>query len=199
MDKAAQTLSLAKLQAGDPHEFAHFVDQYSGSVYRLALKMVSEPQDAEDVLQETFLKAQRALPKFEGRSSLATWLYRIAVNEALMVLRKRRPDMISVEEPDPDAEEPDEPLQIIDWCCLPEAELLSNEFRQHLQAAMQQLSPALRAVFLLRDIEGLSIEETAQTLDVSQAVVKTRLLRARLKLREALSEYYKERLTERSQ
>jgi RNA polymerase sigma-70 factor (ECF subfamily) len=199
MNEASKTLSLAQLQAGDPQEFARFVDQYSGSVYRLALKMVSDPQDAEDVLQETFFKAQRALPKFEGRSSLATWLYRIAVNEALMTLRKRRPEMVSVEEPDPDAEEQDEPLQIIDWCCLPESELLSMEFRQHLQAAMQQLSPALRAVFLLRDIEGLSIEETAQALDVSQAVIKTRLLRARLKLREALSEYYKERLTERSQ
>ncbi len=199
MNEASQVLSLSRLQAGDRDEFAHFVDQYSGQVYRLALKMVSDPQDAEDVLQETFFKAQRALPRFEGRASLSTWLYRIAVNEALMVLRKRQPEALSVEEPDPDSEDPDEPLQIIDWCCLPEAELLSAEFRRHLQTAMQQLTPALRAVFLLRDVEGLSIEETAQALDVSAAVVKTRLLRARLKLREALSEYYAERLTERSQ
>ena len=90
---------LSALQTGDRAEFALFVEAYSGQVYRLALKMLQNPQDAEDILQETFIKAYKALPKFEGRSSLSTWLYRIATNEALMFLRKKRPAQVSVDEP----------------------------------------------------------------------------------------------------
>ena len=190
--------SLLKLRSGDRNEFARLVDAYSPAIYRLALKMLADPQDAEDVLQETFIKALRGLAAFEGRSSLSTWLYRIAVNEALMLLRKRKPEPVSVEQPDADAEDESEPLQIVDWCCLPESEFLTTEFRTELEKAMQQLSPALRVVFVLRDIEGLSIEDTADALGVSQQVVKTRLLRARLKLREELSTYYRDRFTERS-
>ncbi len=193
-------LSLLKLRMQDRAEFARLVDAYSQPVYRAALKILADPQDAEDVLQETFIKAMRALPGFEGRSSLATWLYRIAVNEALMLLRKRKPEALSVDVPGGDDEdEQDEPFQIVDWCCLPESEFLSTEFRQELDRAMQQLSPTLRVVFVLRDIEGLSIEETAAALGVSQQVVKTRLLRARLKLREELSAYYSERIAEKRQ
>lgn len=189
--------SLLKLRSGDRAEFARLVDTYSPSVYRVALKILADQQDAEDVLQETFIKALRALPAFEGRSSLSTWLYRIAVNEALMLLRRRKPEGPSVDAPAGDDEEPDEPYQIVDWCCLPESEFLSAEFRRLLDKAMQKLSPALRVVFILRDIEGLSIEETAASLDVSQQVVKTRLLRARLKLREELSAYYQDRVPEK--
>lgn len=192
-------LSLLKLRMQDRAEFARLVDAYSQPVYHAALKILADPQDAEDVLQETFIKALRALPGFEGRSSLATWLYRIAVNEALMLLRKRKPESVSVDAPGGDDDEQDEPFQIVDWCCLPESEFLSAEFRQELERAMQQLSPNLRVVFVLRDIEGLSIEETASVLGVSQQVVKTRLLRARLKLREELSAYYSERFSEKPQ
>ena len=191
-------LSLLKLRMGDRAEFARLVDAYSQRVYHAALKILDSPQDAEDVLQETFIKAMRALPNFEGRSSLSTWLYRIAVNEALMLLRKRKPEALSVDVPtDEDSDELDEPLQIVDWCCLPESEFLSAEFRNELERAMQQLSPTLRVVFVLRDLEGLSIEESAAALGVSQQVIKTRLLRARLKLREELSAYYSERLAEK--
>lgn len=192
-------LSLLKLRMQDRAEFARLVDAYSQPVYHAALKILADPQDAEDVLQETFIKTLRALPGFEGRSSLATWLYRIAVNEALMLLRKRKPESVSVDAPGGDDDEQDEPFQIVDWCCLPESEFLSAEFRQELERAMQQLSPNLRVVFVLRDIEGLSIEETASVLGVSQQVVKTRLLRARLKLREELSAYYSERFSEKPQ
>lgn len=191
-------LSLLKLRMGDRAEFARLVDAYSQRVYHAALKILDSPQDAEDVLQETFIKAMRALPNFQGRSSLSTWLYRIAVNEALMLLRKRKPEALSVDVPtDEDSDELDEPLQIVDWCCLPESEFLSAEFRNELERAMQQLSPTLRVVFVLRDLEGLSIEESAAALGVSQQVIKTRLLRARLKLREELSAYYSERLAEK--
>ena len=188
--------SLAALQKGDRTEFARLVDTYSAPIYRLALKIVGTPQDAEDVLQETFIKAYRNLSTFEGRSSFSTWLYRIASNEAFMSLRRRKPEAVSV---DAEIETPDgeqEPVQIVDWCCLPEAELLTTESREYLDVAIDRLPPPLRVVFLLRDIEGLSVRETAEALRISEAAVKTRLLRARLQLRERLSQYYGERIKE---
>ncbi|MCL4559227.1 MAG: sigma-70 family RNA polymerase sigma factor [Chloroflexi bacterium] len=193
-EKAA--FSMEALRGGDREEFARFVETYSTQVYRLGLKMLNDPQDAEDMLQETFIKAFKALPTFEGRSSLSTWLYRIAINEALMTLRKRRPNQVSVDEGVETVEGEIEPREILDWCCLPEREMLSVESRKFMNEAIQQLSPALRAVFVLRDIEGLSIKETADTLNLSETAVKTRLLRARLRLRELLTVYYGERVVE---
>jgi RNA polymerase sigma-70 factor (ECF subfamily) len=186
--------NLAALQAGDRAEFARFVEAYSGQVYRLALKMLQNPQDAEDILQETFIKAYKALPKFEGRASLSTWLYRIATNEALMFLRKKRPAQVSVDEPLENDEGEERPRQIIDWCCLPESELMSTEAQANLDRSVEQLPESLRTVFLLRDIEGLSTRETAEVLDISESAVKTRLSRARFRLRELLSAYYAERM-----
>ncbi len=201
MDKKNQTeeeLSLTALQAGDSVEFARLVDAYSAQIYRLALKMLADPNDAEDVLQETFIKAYRSLPSFEGRSSLLTWLYRIATNESLMVLRKRKPQQELLEsDRQGDEDEEAEELQIVDWCCMPERELLSSESRRFLDQAMEKLSPALKVVFLLRDVQGLSIKETAEVLEVSEAAVKTRLLRARLQLRDELSSYFGERMAEK--
>ena len=185
---------LVALQAGDRAQFARFVDAYSGQVYRLGLKMLQNPQDAEDILQETFIKAYKALPNFEGRSSLSTWLYRIATNEALMFLRKKRPEQVSVDEPIETDDGDERPRQIIDWCCLPEHELMSTESRANLDHSVQQLPDSLKAVFVLRDIEGLSTRETADVLDISEAAVKTRLSRARFRLRELLSAYYSERM-----
>jgi RNA polymerase sigma-70 factor (ECF subfamily) len=188
--------SLEALRNGDRTEFARLVDIYSAPIYRLALKIVGNPQDAEDVLQEAFIKAYRNLSTFEGRSSFSTWLYRIASNEAFMMLRRRKPEAVSV---DAEVETPDgeqEPVQIVDWCCLPEEELLTAESREYLDMAVDRLAPTLRVVFLLRDIEGLSVRETAEALRISEAAVKTRLLRARLHLREQLSHYYDERMKE---
>jgi RNA polymerase sigma-70 factor (ECF subfamily) len=172
------------------NEFARLVEASSGAIYRLALKMLGDQQDAEDSLQETFLKAFRGLPNFDGRSSLSTWLYRIATNEALMLLRKRKVQFVSIDEPLDTDEVEQEPLEIVDWCCIPETELLSAEARRHLDQAIESLSPNLRIVFLLRDVEGLSTQETAQVLNLSETAVKTRLSRARLALREQLSSYY---------
>ncbi len=191
-------ISLTALQAGDPAEFSRLMDTYSAQIYRLALKMLSDENDAEDVLQETFIKAYRSLPSFEGRSSLSTWLYRIATNEALMVLRKRKPQEALESDRQEDDEEEVGEIQIVDWCCMPERELLSTESRQFLDQAMEKLSPALKVVFLLRDVQGLSIKETADVLEVSEAAVKTRLLRARMQLRDELSTYFGERMAERS-
>jgi RNA polymerase sigma-70 factor (ECF subfamily) len=187
---AVESFSLEALRAGDREEFSRLAEALSGKVYRLALKMMGNPQDAEDILQETFLKTFRGLKSFDGRSSLSTWVYRIAVNESLMVLRRKHPEFISIEAPLQSQDDEQEPMQIVDWCCMPEQELLSVESRRHLDEAVGRLSPALRAVFVLRDIEGLSTLETAQALGLSEEAAKTRLSRARMRLREDLSGYY---------
>lgn len=186
-------ISLEALRLGDQAEFARLVDAYSGPVYRLGLRMLGNEQDAEDVLQNTFLSALTHISGFEGRSSLSTWLYRIAANEALMAIRRRKPE-VNLDDFGPgDSENDLTPLQFVDWSGLPESELLSEEGRKLLDQAIQSLPEALRIVFVLRDIEGVSIRETAEALGLTETNVKTRLLRARLNLREKLSSYYSER------
>jgi len=192
--RRVEDFSLDALRSGDRAEFALLVEAYYEMIYRLAIKMVNNPQDAEDILQETFIKAYRHLKNFDGRSSLSTWLYRIATNEALMFLRRQKPDMVSVDESLDTGEGEVEPLQIIDWSSLPEEELMSAEAQVYLDKAVGKLSPSLRVVFVLRDIQGLSTRETAEVLDISETAVKTRLSRARLQLREELTSYYSERL-----
>jgi len=189
-------ISVEALRSGDRAEFARLVDLASAPIYRLALKMLGDPQDAEDVLQNTFLKALQSLPDFEGRSNPLTWLYRIAVNEALMHIRRRKPQVEIDESTSDDEENVPLPVQLTDWCCLPESDLLSAESRQALDDAIRTLPEKLRVVFVLRDIEGLSIRETAEALGLTETTVKTRLLRARLHLREQLSVYFGERLRE---
>ncbi len=200
MDRTMQNeLSMEKLVAGDRTEIARLVDVYSGPIYRLGLKMLGTQQDAEDVLQNTFLNALTHLSSFEGRSSVATWLYRIATNEALMVIRKRRPEVsLELEAGDAEADSVEElkPTVFADWSGLPEDQLLSAEGKALLDDAIASLPETLRVVFLLRDIEGLSIKETAEALDLTETNVKTRLLRARMYLRERLSVYYAEHLRE---
>jgi RNA polymerase sigma-70 factor (ECF subfamily) len=198
MSDIEKPISLEALKAGDREAFAQMVDQTSGHIYHVALQILGDEQDAEDVLQETYLKALRSLPAFEGRSSLMTWLYRIAVNEALMAMRRRKPQSLSVEEPDPDlgGESESQEMEIVDFCCLPEGELLSAETRQALDQAVQHLPANLRVVFVMRDMEGFSIQDTAEALGLSENNVKTRLLRARLRLRQELSVYFGGKLKE---
>jgi len=188
--------SLKALRAGDRAEFARVVDAYSGPIYGLGLRMLGTKQDAEDVLQNTFLQALIHIASFEGRSSLSTWLYRIAVNEALMFLRRKRPEVnIADGNPDEDKDNP-APTQFVDWGALPEEELLSHEGIHALDQAIEGLPETLRMVFILRDIQELSIRDTAEVLGLTETNVKTRLLRARLQLREQLSVYYGERLNQ---
>lgn len=185
-----ESFSLEALRQGDRAEFARLVETYSPMIYRLGLKMLADPQDAEDILQETFIKAYEHLEDFDGRSSLSTWLYRIATNEALMHLRRKRPEAISFDQPAQNDDDLQEPLHIVDWCCLPEEEFMSTETRAQLEAAIEKLPPGLRLVFLLRDVAGLSTREAAEVLNLSEVAVKTRLSRARLRLREALTDYF---------
>jgi RNA polymerase sigma-70 factor (ECF subfamily) len=198
MNGLEQQLSINALQHNDLNEFSRLVDAFSGPLYRLALKMLGNQQDAEDVLQNTFLKAMQNLENFEGRSSLSTWLYRIAVNEALMLLRKQKPEISLADTlPEDDQDKDYFPTEFTDWCCLPEEEFLNAESRQALEVAIRRLPETLRVVFLLRDIEGLSIQETSEALELTETAVKTRLLRARLRLREILSVFYSERIAKR--
>ena len=193
MNDGGADLSLQKLQAGDREEFARLVDAHSARIYRLGLRMLGNAQDAEEVLQNTFLNAMLNISRFEGRSSLETWLYRIAANEALMLIRKLRPQTSLDEESTSDASGEARPRDFADWSGLPEDQLLDQEGRQALDEAVQSLPDALRLVFVLRDVQGLSIKETAETLSLTEVNVKTRLLRARMRLREHLAAYYAER------
>ncbi len=179
-----------RLQAGDQAAYAQLVDDNASRIYRLALRMMGNEADAEDVLQETFLSAFRAIDKFEARSSLSTWLYRIASNAALMRLRRKEPEQVSVDEPIEQDDGDLIPRQFFDFCCLPEDDLMRDEAREEMARAVEELSPTLKSVFILRDIEGLSTQETAEALDLSISAVKSRLMRARLKLRERLSVYF---------
>jgi RNA polymerase sigma-70 factor (ECF subfamily) len=179
-------------QAGDQTSFRELVTRYEGKVYRLALKMVRDPQDAEDVLQETFINVYRHLDTFRGDSEFSTWIFRIATNASLMKLRSAKPTL-SLDGASSDTEEEVFPLELADWSGAPDEMLLNSEIRAQMDAALAQLPETLRAVFILRDVQGLSIQETARVLDISIPNVKTRLHRARFALREKLACYFAER------
>jgi RNA polymerase sigma-70 factor (ECF subfamily) len=183
---------IARIQAGDKSACAECIEIHSPGVYRLALRLTENEAEAEDVMQETFLSAFKAVDSFEGRSGLGTWLYRITYNAAMMRLRRPSPYMVSVEE----TLSPETPMivprQLFDWCCLPEKDFESDEVKVELEAAIQELPESLKTVFIMRELEGLSTAETAGVLDVSEGAVKVRLHRARLWLRERLTPYFEE-------
>lgn len=195
MSESDELVLLTALQNGDKQAFAKLVEDTSTQIYRTARQILGDEQDAEDVLQETYIKALKALPTFEGRSSLSTWLHRIAVNEALMLIRKRKAPTISVDESQSfDSDEESTGIEIVDFCCLPEKELLTSESKKFMDEAIQRLPETLKTVFVLRDLEGLSIQETAEVMQITENNVKTRLLRARLRLRQELTTYYAEKV-----
>jgi RNA polymerase sigma-70 factor (ECF subfamily) len=181
---------VAALKAGEPGAFAEMVERHSGTVYNLALRLMNDPQEAEEVLQETFISAFRGLDRFEGRSQLGTWLYRIAYNAALMRLRRRKLPTTSIDEPLVNEEGEELPRQLVDWGARPDQIVLDDELRRALDAAVATLPPTLRSVFVLRDIEGHSTAETAEALGLTETNVKVRLHRARLALREQLTAYF---------
>jgi len=183
------------LRAGDPSAYRKLVESNSVHVYNLAVKLLGDEQEAEDVLQETFLSAFQAIDRFEGRSKIATWLYRIAYNASLMRLRKRKSvTTFSLDSAAKDEEsEPGTSPDVIDWSAVPDDRLLTSEARKEMDRAIAELPESLRSVFVLRDIEGLSGAETAEVLEISVQAVKNRLHRARLRLRDRLSAYFSER------
>ena len=182
---------VARAKAGDMGAFSDLITHYDRRVFRMAKQITQNDDDAEDVLQETFLKAYSHLDDFQGNSKFYTWLVRIAVNEALMKLRKRRSDRtVPLDEPI-DTGEDEVVREIAVWEENPEQRYSREELGSILDEAIESLKPAYRTVFILRDIEELSIEETAEALDLSISAVKSRLLRARLQLREKLTRLFK--------
>lgn len=183
----------AAVVGGDYRAFEAIVRRHTDKVYRLAWSYVKSDHYAEDVMQETFLNVYRALPRFEGKSKLGSWIYRITVNTALMHLRrKRRRPEVSIEGARPEdvgGGERESPL-LVDRKTAAE-DVASSEMRGQIQRAVDSLDEKYRVVFLLRDVEGLSIQETAQALEISVPAVKSRLHRARLFLRASLERYVK--------
>jgi RNA polymerase sigma-70 factor (ECF subfamily) len=180
-------------KAGDISAFEELVKRYDRNVFRIAQHITQNREDAEDVVQDAFLKAYTNLKQFQGQSKFYTWLVRIAVNEALMKLRRRRPErMVSLDE-DVKTEEDSVPREVADWSPNPEQQYNQAELKEILSKTIQGLPPSFRTVFVLRDVEGLSTEETAEALELSIPAVKSRLLRARLQLRERLSRFFQKR------
>jgi RNA polymerase sigma-70 factor (ECF subfamily) len=188
-------IELVALQQRDPVAFKNLVDAYSPQIYNLALKMLGNPDLAEDILQETFVNAYRAIDRFEGRAHVSTWLYRIAHNAVLMRLRKEKnyPTLQSLE----DETDLDRLETVTHHEGAPERRLMENELREKMDEALATLTEALREVFVLRDIQGLSTAQTAEVLDLSETAVKSRLHRARLALRKQLAPYVQDLQLER--
>ena len=184
-------LLVAAAKQGDADAFEELVTRYEGKIFRLTMNITRNREDAEDAMQEAFLKSYAHLKDFQEDSRFYTWLVRIAANEALMRLRKRRPNQVSLDEPIEGAEDL-MPREIEDWGPSPEQRFAQTEMHEILSEVIDKLEPDFRVVFVLRDMEELSTEETAKALGISVPAVKSRLLRARLKLREKLSRYFRQ-------
>lgn len=182
---------VAAAKSGDTSAFEELVNRYDRKIFRLTMNITRNREDAEDAMQDAFMKAYSHLDRFHEESRFYTWLVRIAANEALMRLRKRRPNQVSLDEPI-ESEDDFIPQQIEDWGPNPEQRFAQTEMRDILRSVIEHLPPDFRVVFVLRDVEGLSTEETAETVGISEAAVKSRLLRARLKLRQKLDRQFRQ-------
>ena len=185
---------VAEAKVGNYESFEELVNRYEKRIYRLALNISSDPADAEDILQNTFLKAFQHLSDFRGTARFYTWLTRIAINEGLMSLRKRRSGKLVQLDDSTDEEDHLMPRQFVDWGPNPEELYAQEELKEILRQAIDSLSPKRRMVFHLREVEKLSTEETAQLLDLPAGTVKARLHRARFSLRDELSKTFKKDL-----
>ncbi len=193
-ETVSQELALVQAaKAGEISAFEELVKRYDRNVFRIAQHITQNREDAEDVVQDAFLKAYENLDQFQGQSKFYTWLVRIAVNEALMKLRRRRPERTVSLDQEVVTEEDSIPREVADWSPNPEQLYTQSELRDILAKTIQGLPASFRTVFVLRDVEGLSTEETAEALDLSIPAVKSRLLRARLQLRERLNRFFKRR------
>jgi RNA polymerase sigma-70 factor (ECF subfamily) len=180
-----------RVRGGDVSAYDQLVRKYERQIFRIAQRITQNREDAEDVTQDTFVKGFEKLEQFQGNSKFYTWLVRIAVNESLMRLRKRRTGrMVSIDE-DVETEEGSVPRDLADWAPDPEQNYSQAELGKILEKTIKGLPPGFRVVFELRDVQGLSTEETAEALGLSIPAVKSRLLRARLQLRERLTRYFK--------
>jgi RNA polymerase sigma-70 factor, ECF subfamily len=186
-------------QNGDLSAFDQLVGRYDRKLFRIAQRVTHNREDSQDAVQESFMKALQHLGEFREHSQFSTWLFSITVNQALMELRHRRTTTeVSLDEAFP-ADEDILPREVADWAPNPEELCRASELRDILIKATEELRPILRTVFVLRDVEGLSIDQTAEVLDLTPAAVKTRLCRARLQLRRLVSEYFRKHAEYRDQ
>lgn len=185
---------VSRAKAGDVAAFEHLVARHERRVYALALRMLRQEQDAEDITQQTFLDALEGLAGFRGEASFSTWVLRIATYAALKVIRKRKGlEVISLDQATEEGGDHDglpHPEYIADWRESPERLVQHQETRRLIEEALAELDEKHRIVFLLRDMHGLSVRETAEALGLSEVNVKVRLLRARLRLRERLTRIF---------
>lgn len=184
---------IAKAKNGDRAALSQLVNTYSERIYNLALRILRNREEAEDILQETFLTVIEKLHTFDGRSSFFTWIYRIATNASLMLLRKKKMVFQQIND-DPDFQGSIESRVFVDWTQDPSLNMMDSETKRKIDEAINKLSDIYRSVFILRDIEGLSIKETAEILSITEENVKIRLRRARQFLRDELSGYFEERV-----
>jgi RNA polymerase sigma-70 factor (ECF subfamily) len=182
-----------RVRGGDISAYDTLVRKYERQLFRIAQHITQNREDAEDVMQDAFLKAYEKLDQFQGNSKFYTWLVRIAVNESLMRLRKRRTGKTVSMDEDVQTEEGSMPRDFADWAPNPEQNFTQTELGEILGKTIQGLPQGFRVVFVLRDVEGLSTEETAETLGLSVPAVKSRLLRARLQLRDRLTRYFRKK------
>jgi RNA polymerase sigma-70 factor, ECF subfamily len=175
---------------GDFAAFEQLVKRYDRKLLRIAQSVTHSKEDSQDAVQEAFLKVFQHLGEFREESKFSTWLIRITVNQSLMKLRKQRAAKEAPLDDDFQADNDMLPIEVTDWAPNPEQLYWASELRDILIKCLEELSPILRTVFVLRDIEGLTIEQTAEVLDVSHTAVKARLWRARLQLREGLNKYF---------
>jgi RNA polymerase sigma-70 factor (ECF subfamily) len=180
-------------KSGEVSAFEELIRRYDRNVFRIAQHITQNREDAEDVVQDAFFKAYSNLKQFQGQSKFYTWLVRIAVNEALMKLRRRRPERTVSLDEEVKTEDDSVPREVADWSPNPEQQYTQAELREILDKTIHGLPATFRTVFVLRDVEGLSTEETAEALDLSIPAVKSRLLRARLQLRERLNKFFQRR------
>ena len=191
-EPASDELELVtRSRAGDTGAFSTLLRRYEGKIFRLAMNITQNREDAEDVLQEAFFKAYEHLDQFQGNSKFYTWVVRIAVNQALMKLRKRKSDRTVSMDEQIDTGEDTVVREIATWDPDPEVQFSREELSTILTGAVDELEPIYKTVFTLRDVDGLSTEETAEALDLTVPAVKSRLLRARLQLREKLTRFFK--------
>lgn len=179
---------IQRVSQGDKEAFYSLVQPCERGVFTAAMSILNNPADAEEVAQEAVLKAFLALPRFRGESKFSTWLIQITINEARLKLRKDRRHLYeSVDEHQTDEKGDYFPKDYADWREIPSEALHQKELREALKRALNSLPPKYREVLILRDVQRLSIQETAQVLGIAEGCVKTRLLRARLQMRDALA------------
>jgi RNA polymerase sigma-70 factor (ECF subfamily) len=178
-------------QGGDAGAFDELTRRYTNIVYRILYKILRHEEDTQDALQDTFVSAYRALPRFRQDARFSTWIYRIATNAALMKARARRTNLVSLDHP-VDESEARSVWELPDWSATPDEEILTDETRRVMEAAIQALPPEQRAAFVLHDIEDLSSAETAEAMGITVSAVNSRLHRARVQLRDRIGRYLRQ-------